>query len=298
MASINVLVIAIAGGLVAAGVLTLIRKALRATMPSATTLDAVAPNDARTVQLMFRAEARASTVAAAVTVSVAAMMFVFGHFWASGHGLPYALAATVAALAGVLTLGLYPRPEWPTSRRGVTAAELVPRGATSFAARWVFVLPLISSLALLAGLGFAGLYSATDEKGLHRVFQYRSLSGWGVEGGQIVDVQYNLSTAGPYPGWYYGIPIMIGTLSLIGIVYWSLQRAARAPRPAATGLFAIDNELRTLRTRLVMSASTALLGFQVSGLAAITGNIFRSANLETVPRTDMNTAQATVPLEP
>lgn len=298
MSSILMLAIAIAGGLMVTGVWALMRQALWATASPSSPLDAVAPDEAHAAQAMFRAEARAATVAVVTAVGVIAIMLVLGRLWVKGYGLPYALAGTIAAVVGLLVLGLQPRPAWPSDRRGVTAAELVPRSATSFAAKWVFVLPLAASLALLTGLVVTGLYSATDANGLHRILEYRSLSGWGVEDGEVVDIQYNVSAAGPFPGWYYGLPLMICTLLLIGVVYMALLRTAETPRPATTGPFAVDTQLRAMKTRLIMSASTALFGFQIAGLAAITGNIFRLANLETIPTADMSTTAGTVPIEP
>lgn len=291
------LVVLIAGGLLTVGIWRLVRQGLQATHSPAITVY-VGPEDAQAAQKMFRKEASASTVSLAVILMVLAGMFTLGSSKANLFGLPYALAGMLAALAGILVLVLQPRLERTADRPQITAAELVPRGATSFASQWVFILPLVASLALLAGLVITGLYSATDGNGLHRVFQYRTLSGWGVEEGQIVGIQYNISAAGPFPGWYYGLPIMLCTLMLIGVVYWTLRKTALAPRPTRTSLFAVDTHLRTLRTRLIMSISAAALGFQVSGLTALTGFIFRSANLETVPTAEVNAVSGSVPIEP
>ncbi|MFP3468125.1 hypothetical protein, partial [Leifsonia sp. SIMBA_070] len=82
------------------------------------------------------------------------------------------------------------------------------------------------ALTLILGLVLTGLYSSADENGLHRIFQRRGLSGCGIEDGRVVDVQYNLSSTGPFPGWYYGVPVMISTVLLVIVVYWSLLRIA------------------------------------------------------------------------
>lgn len=298
MSLMVIFVVLVAGGLLAVGIWRLVHRGLQATRSPAVAAGALAAGDAAVAHQMFRKQARASTAALALAFIVTAGMLAWGFAEASLLGLPCALAGTVAALAGILLLALQPRPQWPVDRPRFTAAELVPRRATSFAAQWVFILPLVSSLALLAGLIATGLYSATDGNGLHRVYQYRTLSGWGVEAGQVVDVQYNIAATSPFPGWYYGLPIMVCTLMLIGAVYWSLRETALAPRPMRTALFAVDTRLRTLRTRLIMALSAAALGFQVAGLAAITGTVFRSANLETVPTADITAASGSVPVEP
>ncbi len=247
---------------------------------------------------MFRCEGRAALVSLIIGGAVAAMLGLIGSWWPRGYGLPYALAGSAAAVFGLLTYTLYPRPAWSPGSGGRTVAELTPRVPAAFARQWVFVLPLVSAVALILGLLLTGLYSSTDEKGLHRVFQRRSLSGWGVENGQVVDVQYNLSSTGPFPGWYYGIPVMIGTILLIGVVYWSLRRITRAARPASPDLFDTDTTLRSLQTTFVMAASSAALAFQVAGLAAITGNVLRIAHRDSIPTADLTAAAGTVPVEP
>jgi hypothetical protein len=177
-------------------------------------------------------------------------------------------------------------------------AELSARRPTSFARQWVFALPAAAAGALVAGLLLAGIFSATDENGLHRVFQRRSLSGWSTEGGRVVDVQYGLSSSGPFPGWYYGVPVMICTVLLVAAVYGALFRAARAARPASADLFAIDTTLRALRTRFIMAASSAALAFQIAGLALISGTVLRASHLDPVPTADPDAVPGTVPVEP
>ena len=249
-------------------------------------------------QRAFRAEARAALVALLVGVGVAGLLIAIGAAWSRGYGLPYALAGSVGAVAGLAAYTLLPRPSWHVGGDGPVVAELSPRGPTSFARQWVFALPAAAACALVAGLLLAGVFSATDEKGLHRVFQRRSLSGWSTEGGRVVDVQYGLSSSGPFPGWYYGVPVIIGTALLVAAVYWALFRAARAARPASADLFAVDTALRGLRTRFIMAASSAALAFQIAGLALVSGTVLRASHLDTVPTADPNAVPGTVPVEP
>lgn len=247
---------------------------------------------------MYRGEARASLTALVLGCGVAVLMCMIGSWWTLGYGLPFALAGSVGALVGLLIYTVYPRPSWNSAHSGSAVAELTPRGPTSFARQWVFVLPSVSAATLILGLLLTGSYSATDERGLHRVFQRRSLSGWGVENGQVIDVQYNLSSTGPFPGWYYGIPVAIFTILMIAVVYWSLRRTAAAPRPPAADLFGADTSLRSLRTTFIMAASSSALAFQIAGLAAITGIVLRSSHLDAIPTADIAAVAGTTPVEP
>lgn len=254
--------------------------------------------DDRLIASMYRREARASLIALALGCGVAMLMCMVGFWWARGYGLPLALAGSAGTLAGLLAYSLYPRPTWNPAAPGRAVADLEPRGATSFARQWVFVLPLASATTLLLGLLLAGIFSSTDEKGLHRAFQRRSLSGWAVENGQVTDLQYNLSSTSPFPGWYYGVPIMIGTILVISIVFWSLRRIATAPRPPSAELFGADTYLRSLRTAFVMAASSSALAFHIAGLAAVTGSVLGSSYMDPVPTADPAIAPGTVPIEP
>ncbi len=296
-------------GLVAIGAVTLLaialwavlRRALGGTRPADQIGADGVPSGAsgrKAVQRAFRAEARAALVALLVGVGVAGLLIGVGAGWSRLYGLPYALAGSVGAVAGLVAYSLLPRPSWPVEGNGSIVAELSPRGPTSFARQWVFVLPAAAACALVVGILLAGLFSATDENGLHRVFQRRSLSGWSTEGGRVVDVQYGLSSSGPFPGWYYGVPVLLATVVLVAAVYWALFLAARAARPASTELFAADTALRTLRTRFIMAASSAALAFQIAGLAAISGTVLRASHLDPVPTADPDAVPGTVPVEP
>ncbi|NYJ17475.1 hypothetical protein [Nesterenkonia sandarakina] len=247
---------------------------------------------------MHRSEALASLTALAAGVCATALTWQVGAWWPQGYGLAYAVSASVGALTGLVAFNVYPRRTWNSAPGTRTHAELVPRGPGSFARQWVFALPLATAFTLILGLVLAGLHSSTDENGLHRLYQRRELSGWGVEDGQIVDVQYGLSSSGPFPGWYYGVPVLVGTVLLIIVVYWSLRRIAAAPRPTSPALYDADTALRSRRTVFVMATSSAALAFQVAGLLAIGGTVLRASHLDAVPTTDTLATVDSVPVEP
>jgi hypothetical protein len=251
------------------------------------------------VALVYRSEARASQAALVLGVGVSVLMWAWGAWWAQGYGLPISLAGSVGAVVGLVAYAVYPRILWTSDPSAGAVADLTPRRPLSFARQWVFVLPAVAAVVLALGLLLTGLYSAADENGLHRVFQRRSLVGWGVENGQVIDIQYNLSSTGPFPGWYYGVPVMICTVLMILAVYWSLSRTAAAPRPPSAELFRADTALREMRTTFIMSASSSALAFQIAGLSAITGSALRSAHYDAIPTVDLSAPPAGMtPVEP
>lgn len=295
MGSASVAVAVAAAALLGAALWGGVRWALgRAEMLRPAGTESIEPRVAR----VFRSEALAQFAALAVGAGAAGALCLIGAMWRQGFGLGYALAGSVGAIAGLLAYALWPRSSWHTPGNGHFVADLSPRTPTSFARQWVFLLPLASAIALIAGLLWTGVYSATDEQGLHRVFQRRGLSGWSVENGQVADLQYNLSSSAPFPGWYYGVPVIVCTILLIATVYWSLQRVAGVARPADIGLFKSDDALRASRTIFVMAAAGAALALQIAGLAAVTGTVLRASYRDPIPTPNLDSAAATVPVEP
>ena len=298
MGSTSLLVAVTIAALLAIGLWTAVRRAMATTRAFPLNTDSPVDVSWQAAASAFRGEALAAFSALGLGCLVAVALWQAGSAWPQGHGLTNALAAGSGAVAGLAVYCLRPRPSWPSEQGGLTVAELSPRGSMSFAKRWVFILPLTAAIALILGLLLAGLYSATDEFGHHRVFRRRVLAGWGVENGQVTDLQYNLSSSGPFPGWYYGVPIMLCTLLLMAVVYLSLHRIAAAPRPAAAHLFAADTALRSLATRFVMTASSAAFAFQFAGLMASAGNILRISHLDAVPSPDLAATAGFTPVEP
>jgi hypothetical protein len=250
------------------------------------------------VALVYQSEARASQAALVAGCGVAVLMWAWGTWWTQGYGLPTSLAGSVGAVVGLAAYAVIPRKLWTSDPSAGAVADLTPRRPTSFARQWIFVLPTVAAIILALGLLLAGIYSATDENGLHRVFQRRNLVGWGVKNGQVIDIQYNLTSTGPFPGWYYGVPVMICTALMILAVYWSLSRTAAAPRPPSAELFHADTVLRGMRTTFIMAASSSALTFQVAGLSAISGNVLRSAHYDAVPTVDLMAPAGMTPVEP
>lgn len=257
----------------------------------------VGPESLDAARRQARREALVLALALASGIAATVLMAVLGGALPRLLGLPMALAGSVGAIVGLAVFSLVPRPAWPRAE-GYRSAELVPREAWSFGRQWAFVVPLVEAGVLVLGLVAAGAASSVDERGLHRVYATTGVAGWGIEGGRVVDVQAGVHQAGPFPGWYYGVPLILATLLLVGAVYWSLRRVALAPRPAGAELFGIDTELRTLRTRFVMAASSAALGIQVAGLSLMTGIVLRSAHTDPVPTPDIDGATEFVSQQP
>lgn len=176
-------------------------------------------------------------------------------------GLGQALGVAVAAIVAALTLAASPVAVWPGST-GLRTAELTPRSGGSFGPRWGFALPLASAGILILFLLVTGLSSTTDDFGLYRAFTVEHGTG--------------SSTGSPYPGWYYGVPVILATIVLALAVLLVLHRIAAAPRPASPELFDVDDALRRSVTRFVMLLSSSALLAYFAGVAVIAGMVTSS----------------------
>jgi len=172
-------------------------------------------------------------------------------------GLGNALGLAVAAIIAGLVLAVSPIVSWPRGE-GVRTADLVPRSGGSFGPRWGFALPLASAGILIAFLLVTGVTSTRDDLGLYRAF--------------TIEVVGGSSTATPYPGWYYGTPVIFATVVLAAVVLLVLNRVAAAPRPTNPDLYTVDDALRRSVTRFIMLLSSSALLAYFGGVAAIAGN--------------------------
>ena len=219
---------------------------------------------------------RAGTVTrwrAVATLGSAAGVLVAGAAWnqadPESYGLPLLLAPGAAASLGLLVFAVFPpaRLEGQTGRR---VASLTPRYPWSLGPRWSYLLPLGSAIAVIVFAILAGLASSPSDDG-----HYRSIS---------FDFGDYSSSAGPYPGWYYGVPLIAMTVALLATTVLALWRISAAPRPAVAALRAPDSALRILAIRTVMRlGSGALFGYAggVLGFAGLTtGNAARILTAE------------------
>lgn len=199
------------------------------------------------------------------------------------QGLPFALAIPLGALAGLLVFALIWRLRWSDGEAKLRSAELVTREPWSFSSRAMLLTPLLGGVILIVALLLAGLASSTDESGKHIGLTGISLDGWAEENGKIFDVQYSEHVFTPFPGWYYGVPLILCIMLLLAGLYLILRRIAGAPRPPESGLHAADTLLRQGASEFVMLWVGMAFIAQMAGLAVISGVVFQSMNRRSVP---------------
>lgn len=212
--------------------------------------------------LRRRGGAAVVAVAAVVVLSLGVQAV-----WPAAAGLPVVLAPALALLALTGTYGLWPLPDEPAPTASTTThADITTRRAGGFGPSWGYMLPALLVAATLASVIVAGLLATQDESGRSREYGY-AIKAPPVPG------QLGLAsgTAGPFPGWYYGIPVIVVLLVSALLLGWALHRNARRPRLRAAGLVAFDDAVRTCVGFALSAGTSALLALQLALLALMAG---------------------------
>lgn len=241
----------------------------RAPLPGGLLPPVGSPTELEASALLTALRRRGAVAAITVIVIVTAAVAV-QTWWPAGVGLPILLAPAAALLGLGGVYALWPLPEDPAGARtpvsSSTHADTATRRARLFGPSWGYALPaLLMSGTVLAALA-GGLLATTDESGRSREFPYIVEA---VPGAQ--DAGLAAGATGPFPGWYYGAPV-IGILVLSALLLgWALHRNARRPRLRGEGLVAFDNSVRTCVAFVVSAGASALAALQLALLCVMAG---------------------------
>lgn len=178
------------------------------------------------------------------------------------YGLPLMLAPGVAAAIGLLVFALTPT-RIVTDRPKRRSANLVPRRVWTYGPAWGFLLPLCAAVAVVVFAIIAGLAASAPPDGAFR------------------SITIGSRTAGPYPGWYYGVPLIGLTVLLAAATLFALGRIASAAR--SEQFDELDRSVRVLATRVVMQLSSGALFLYSGGVLLVAGWATRNAAVTFLP---------------
>jgi hypothetical protein len=183
-----------------------------------------------------------------------------------------AIAPGIGGAAALLVIAISPFPR-RAPEDGVRRADLVPRGMATFGPRWGFILPLVAAALLVVLLIATGVTASPDGDGRMRTLlvyvPQEDLSGHVQLGGFYGDV---------YPGWFYGVPILIAVALLILMLLAALDRVALAPRIGPAEAAALDRLLHTAMTRFVMLFGSAVIVLYLGAVALTAGESTRDSS--------------------
>lgn len=164
----------------------------------------------------------------------------------------------VPVAAGVVFVGAHAIGEltWPRPTGTVRRAVLVRRGAADVAPRGLRRV-LWGWTALVALVAAVGAVVATDGRLVSRT------------------VEQGTASSGPFPGWFYGLPLLLGCLVVLAAAEAVLRVVAN--RPAVMDAQPRwDAALRRLSAHRVLRGAQLVVGLTGSGLLLTAGTALRN----------------------
>ncbi|NMR18853.1 hypothetical protein [Cellulomonas fimi] len=181
----------------------------------------------------------------------------------TGLGAGVAIALTPAA-AGVLFLGVLAVGEltWPRPRGALRTAPLVRRTVADVAPGALRRILWAWALLLLVTLVACGLVAADDGRAFETVMT--DAQGVVVPGRR----------SGPFPGWFYGRPLLGATAVVVAATEGVLRLIARRPA-VANAPDGFDGGLRRVSAARTLRGAQLVLGLTLVGVLAVGGMVLR-----------------------
>lgn len=215
--------------------------------------------------LLAAARRRAVTAVAVCAVVVLALAAISAAL-PGLVGLPLALAPACAAAAALLLYSATP-PHVPAPEADlIRDASLVRRTPLSFVSRAGATLIGLAAIGQAAFLLFTGVTSSRDESGRYRVIEFSTADA--------------AASSGPYPGWFYALPLLAVTGILVAATVLALWRISSTPALGTRALIEVDDGWRRASNRIVVAVSGSALLLQFGGVALQAGLAIRRASVE------------------
>lgn len=206
---------------------------------------------------------------AAASAALALAVMIGGLAWSSAApsalGLPLALAPAFAACVALAFYGTHPPRAGTTDLGTVRTASLHVRSARTV------IPPRTVALGLTLAGGYVGLVvlcgvtASRDESGRGRQIAFTA--------GDVA------AAAGPYPGWWYGLPMLASAVALLGTAVLVAQRISATPAIPGAADQPADSAWRNASSRMVFGIALCCLCVQFGGTAFIAGESMARAAL-------------------
>lgn len=198
----------------------------------------------RRLLLMFGSAAIAATV-----------LVLHGLADPESFGLLLAIAPGTATAIALLGFIAYPSPRY--AARHIRSASLELRTPSRYLSRRAVAGPVAAAAGLVLFLVYAGVTASPDEAGLSRYIAREDELG--------------LQVASPFPGWYYGLPLIVLTVVLTGLTVAAVCRIAAAPADPDAQTHTFDVYWRQRTSQLIVLLSTMTLLSYTAGVLFFAG---------------------------
>lgn len=206
--------------------------------------------------LVLRAERRRSLAAIGFALAILVAGISTALCVPEWLGAGAAIAPALAGVGGLLLYAATPPPQ-DDGAQARYAASLSPRTPWTIAPPTALIALGVVLLLQFVLLVVTGTTSSADDLGRFRVITY---STDGVS-----------SSAGPYPGWFYAVPLLAATVLLALAVWVALHRVATTASLPGEGLEELDSMWRSRSAQIIVGLATAAVCFQLGGVALFTG---------------------------
>ncbi|WP_404289801.1 hypothetical protein [Glutamicibacter arilaitensis] len=221
---------------------------------------------------------------AALTVAVLAgtsAIYLYQAF-PRANGLQLVAAPIGVWILVVIVFVLCPIPYDLTSAEEAegarVSADLTPRSTGMFGPAWGIIVPGVMLAATIIGLLAAGIASSPDEQGRYRMLHFVSASGARLdENMKVTQALSGEGLTGPFPGWYYGIPLLVLLVLAAFLTLWALNINARRPSLRSTSLQGFDNAVRTHNAYVLSTGFSAMLCVQLLPLLVMAATAIYNA---------------------
>lgn len=215
-------------------------------------------------QLAFRAARRRSLASVGLALALLAAGFASVQLAPGWLGAGASLAPTLAGIGGLALYAAIPTPK-DDGTQPRYAASLARRTPWNVAPKAALTALGAAILLLLVLLVFTGVTSSPDALGHFRSITFTAPS--------------SVSSAGPYPGWFYAVPLLVGT-PLLALAAWAaLRRIATTASFPGEALEELDSVWRARSAQIVVGLATAAVCLQLGGIALSAGITMRSARV-------------------
>lgn len=247
-------------GFVAAVVLTAL--AIRALVHKSSPSRILAPPE---VRALLAASRQRAVIATSVATAVFVGLGLVGTTALYLHGLPAALAPSVAALTGLLTYALAPSRALAVDPSAQREAPLDHRTPLRFIGRLAWRALVILASTQVVFLLAAGLFSSPDASGRYSAITMEKIAA--------------SCSCTPFPGWFYGTPLLISTAALVAATWIALWRVSTVASVPQAEWASLDFAWRQGTSRILVAIACTALLVQFGGVAFMAGGAMRGLGM-------------------
>lgn len=162
----------------------------------------------------------------------------------ASYGLPVLIAPACFAIGAVSVIAIVgiPIPIPVPVMNAPREVDLASRRPWIFGPGWAYAAPAVSAVAIVVFAVVAGLASSRTQDGTWR--------------GLEIEIGRSSVGGGPYPGWFYGIPLIVVTGLLFTVTCVALVRLSSAPLRGTAEHRAASLLVRRQLARFVLLAGT------------------------------------------